>query len=38
MCYGNRSPEIIFAVLDDRILKIGEKVLDKALRREDYQV
>jgi hypothetical protein len=38
MCCGNRSPEIIFAVLEDRILKRGEKVLDKALRREDYQV
>ena len=38
MMNGNRSPEILFAVLDDRILKIGEKVLDKALRREDYQV
>ncbi len=30
MVKADHSMEIIFAVLDDRILKIGEKALDKA--------
>ena len=33
MVKENHSLEIIFAVLDDRMLKMGEKALDKALQR-----